>query len=194
MAVRPVTTIGDPVLRVECAPVPAATISSSTVQETIDDMIDTMRQAGGAGIAANQIGVSMRILAIEVDDNRRYPYKPSIPLTVVINPVMEILDDESWANNEGCLSVPLRGDLERPMRVRLTGLDRQGARVDMRFAGLSAGTVQHEMDHLVGRLIVDRIDSRTLATWDHFRAYRQDDYLRSIQHVIEITEPKGNSR
>jgi len=80
----------------------------------IDDLIDTMRHANGAGLAANQIAVPARVATIEVNDNPRYPYKPRIPLTVVINPVIEPLDDELVAINEGCLSVPnLRGEVDR---------------------------------------------------------------------------------
>ena len=94
----------------------------------IDDLIETMRAAGGAGLAANQIGAHRAAIAvIEVDGNPRYPYKPPIPLTVIVNPVLEPLDDETVTINEGCLSVPgLRGEVERHVNIRVRYLDRDG--------------------------------------------------------------------
>src|SRR4029077_623549 len=107
MTVRDVVQIGDPVLR-EAA---AAVDDVGAVQDLIDDLIDTMRAANGAGLAANQIGVPLQVCVIEVrPDNPRYPYKPQIPLTVLVNPALEPLTSETFANYEGCLSVPdLRG-------------------------------------------------------------------------------------
>ncbi len=93
-------------------------------------MIETMRAAGGAGLAANQVSSLKRIAVAEVDHNPRYPYKPPIPLTVMVNPVLEPLSEETLLINEGCLSVPdLRGDLERFVAVRARFLDRSGAPV-----------------------------------------------------------------
>ena len=97
------------------------------MQALIDDLIDTMHAANGAGIAANQIGESVRIATIHVDHNPRYPYKPPIPLTVVVNPVIELLGDELVEINEGCLSVPnLRGNVFRHVDIRVRYLDRDG--------------------------------------------------------------------
>ena len=106
----------------------------------------------------------VRIAVIEVDHNPRYPYKPPIPLTVVVNPVIEALDDELVEINEGCLSVPdLRGNVERHVNVRVRYLDRDGVAHDEVKRGLTAGTFQHEVDHLDGVLFVDRVrDPRTL--------------------------------
>ena len=101
MTVRDICSIGHPALRVEAACVPPSEIASDRVQGIIDDLIDTMRHANGAGLAANQIGETARIVVIEVNDNPRYPYKPPIPLTVAVNPELEVLDDETVVINEG---------------------------------------------------------------------------------------------
>ena len=108
MTVREILSIGHPVLREKAVPVPPAEIAGERVQAIVDDLVDTMRHANGAGLAANQIGETDRIVVIEVNDNPRYPYKPTIPLTVAINPELEVLGDETVVINEGCLSVPLR--------------------------------------------------------------------------------------
>ena len=159
MTVRPIVTLGDPVLRRPARDVTPEELASSEVQELIDDLIDTMRGAHGAGLAAPQIGDGRRVAVIEVDHNPRYPYKPAIPLTIVVNPVITPIDDERYRSNEGCLSVPdLRGDVERYVRVRVEYLDRNGERHGDVKVGLTAGTFQHECDHLDGVLIVDRTD------------------------------------
>ena len=189
--IRQIPQLGDPVLRAPNEPVTAEQLRSAEVQDVIDDMIETMRHAQGAGIAANQIGVNLRICVIGVDHNRRYPYKPPIPLTVLVNPALEPLDGVTYLNNEGCLSVPIRGNLHRYMNVRVRALDRGGARFTEVYRGLSAGTVQHEVDHLDGLLIVDRIhDAATMTTWDNFANHHRDDYLRRIGPVIDATEPR----
>jgi peptide deformylase len=188
MAVRPIPQIGDPVLRIPTSDV--TDFEDSDFQTLVDDMIDTMRDAGGAGIAANQVGVSVNVCVIGVDRNPRYPYKPPIPLTVLVNPVIEQLDDERWLNNEGCLSVPIRGDLYRYMNIRVMAQDRTGTPFRQVYRGLSAGTVQHEVDHLNGGLIVDRMDDRsTMTTWDNFADHGMQAYLDRIAPIIKRTEP-----
>lgn len=194
MSVKPIPQIGDPVLRTPTQQVPEAEVPSLEIQQLVDDLIDTMADAEGSGIAANQIGVSLAVCVIGVTRNRRYPYKPAIPLTVLVNPVLELLDDERWLNNEGCLSVPLRGDLYRFMNIRVSALDRTGAPFTQVYRGLTAGTVQHEIDHLNGMLIVDRMeDSTTMTTWHNFAEHGMNEYLERIAPVIERTEPKAAS-
>ena len=123
MTVREIVTVGHPVLRQRADDVDPADIGGDEVQSLITDLIDTMRAANGAGIAANQIGVPRRVAVIEVNDNPRYPYKPPIPLTIVINPVIEPIDDETVEINEGCLSVPnLRGSVHRHVNIRVRWL------------------------------------------------------------------------
>ena len=105
-----------------------------------------------------------------MNDNPRYPYKPPIPLTVAINPELEILDDETVVINEGCLSVPLRGDVVRSVDLRVRYFDRHGAEHCHEARGLAAGTWQHECDHLDGILITDRADPATLCHLGRVRA------------------------
>ena len=128
MAVREIVTIGDPVLRERAREVTPEELRSPEVQGLIDDLIDTRRAANGAGLAANQVGETLRVAVAEVEGtNPRYPYKPPIPLTVMVNPVIEPVDDETFEVNEGCLSVPdLRGYLERRATIRVRYLDRDG--------------------------------------------------------------------
>jgi peptide deformylase len=185
MAVRPVVAIGHPVLRSPTTGVDRADISSPEVQGLIDDLIDTMRHENGAGIAANQIGATARITTIEVTHNPRYPYKPPIPLTVAINPRLEPIGHETVVINEGCLSVPLRGDLERHVEVRVRYLDRDGVEHDEIKRGLTAGTWQHECDHLDGLMIVDRIDPKTMATWEQFEAHQRDSFVERITRFVD---------
>ncbi len=187
MAVREIVAIGHPVLRERAREVLLDELRSREVQELIDDLIATMRAAGGAGLAANQVGVPMRIAVAEVDGvNPRYPYKPPIPLTVLVNPKLEPAGGETVEINEGCLSVPgLRGFVERHVEIRLRYLDRAGNPHDEVKRGLTAGTFQHELDHLDGTLIVDRADPRTLMTWEQFERFHRDEFVARITEFAE---------
>ncbi len=186
MAVRRIIQIGHPILRTAAEPVDPQDVGSAEVQGLVDDLIDTMRDANGAGIAANQIGVPVRIAVMEVTHNPRYPYKPPIPLTVAINPVIEALDGEMVTVNEGCLSVPLRGDVLRNVNIRVRYLDRHGQEHHETMRGLTAGTWQHECDHLDGTLFIDRVrDPSTLATWEEFEAHHRADFIERITAFVE---------
>lgn len=187
MSVREIVTIGDPVLRERARDLDPGEIAMVPVQGLIDDMVETMRAVGGAGLAANQVGETVRIAVAEVEGvNPRYPYKPPFALTVMVNPVIEPLDAEVVLINEGCLSVPdLRGDVERHVNVRVRYLDRGGAERDEIRRGLVAGTFQHEVDHLDGVLIVDRADPRTLATWEQFERHQRDEFVARISEFAE---------
>ena len=185
MTVRDILSIGHPALRAPAAAVPQSEIAGGRVQGIVDDLIDTMRHANGAGLAANQIGETARIVAIEVNDNPRYPYKPPIPLTVAINPHLEVLDGETVVINEGCLSVPLRGDVVRSVNLRVRYFDRHGTEHCQQARGLTAGTWQHECDHLDGILIVDRADPATLSTWDEFERHHRDAFIERISRFTE---------
>lgn len=193
--IRPIPQIGDPVLRAENQVVSVEELGTAPVQTLIDDMIETMRAAQGAGIAANQVGVNLRICVLWVESNERYPYKPPLPLTVLVNPVVEFLGNRMFLNNEGCLSVPIRGDLARYMSINVRALDRTGQPFEQQYRGLSAGTVQHEVDHLNGNLILDWVtDPTSMSTWDNFQAYGYDSYVERIQPVIDATEPRMEPR
>jgi peptide deformylase len=186
--VRPITTIGDPVLRERAREVPPEELGSPEVQRLIDDLIDTRRAAHGAGLAANQLGETRRVAVVEVEPgNPRYPYKPPVPLTVIVNPVLEPLDDELVGINEGCLSVPdLRGEVPRYVTVSVRYLDRDGREHEEVKRGLTAGTFQHEVDHLDGTLFVDRVrDPTTLATWEQFERHHRDAFLERAARLVE---------
>jgi peptide deformylase len=186
VTVRPIVTIGHPVLSERARDVTADELATGEMQQFVDDLIDTMRHANGAGLAANQVNEPVRIAVIEVNNNPRYPYKPAIPLTVVVNPVLEPLDDEMVEINEGCLSVPdLRGDVYRHVNVRVRYLDRHGVAHDEVKRGLTAGTFQHECDHLDGKLFVDRVrDTRSLSTWEQFERYRREEFVARITEFV----------
>jgi peptide deformylase len=187
VAVREIVTIGDPVLRERAREVTPDELRSPEVQGLIDDLIETRRAANGAGLAANQVGEALRVAVAEVDGtNPRYPYKPPIPLTVMVNPVIEPVDDETIEINEGCLSVPdLRGYLERHASVRVRYLDRDGVEHTEVRRGLTAGTFQHEVDHLDGVLFVDRADPRTLATWGHYEREQRAGFEARARAIVE---------
>ncbi len=186
MTVRDVLSIGHPTLRVVADEVAVDAIASDEVQDLIDDLIETMRHANGAGLAATQIDERLRIAVMEVGDNPRYPYKPRIPLTVAINPIIEPLDDEMVDINEGCLSVPLRGSVCRHVNIRVRYLDRDGVEHVEIKRGLTAGTWQHECDHLDGVLFIDRVaDPSTLATWDEFNTYHRAAFVERITAFVE---------
>ena len=179
---REIVTIGDPVLRERAREVDPPEIASDEIQGLIDEMIEAMRAAGGAGLAANQVGEPVRVAVAEVNgSNPRYPYKPPFPLAVMVNPEVEPLGAETLLINEGCLSIPdLRGDVERHLAIRLRYLDRGGERREQVIEGLTAGTFQHEVDHLDGVLIVDRADSRSLSTWEQFERHGREAFLERI--------------
>jgi peptide deformylase len=187
MTIRKIATVGHPVLRERAREVSPDELDSSGVQQLIDDLIETMHDANGAGIAANQVHESVRIAVIEVDHNPRYPYKPAIPLTVIVNPVLEPLDGELVEINEGCLSVPnLRGNVMRHVNVRVRYLDRDGVEHDEVKRGLTAGTFQHECDHLDGTLFLDRVaDTTSLTTWEQFERHHRDAFVARITAFVE---------
>jgi peptide deformylase len=187
VSVREIVTIGHPALRERAREVAAGELRSPAVQGLIDDLIETKRAANGAGLAANQVGETLRIAIAEVEGtNPRYPYKPPIPLTVMVNPEIEPMADEAIEINEGCLSVPdLRGYLERHAAVRVRYLDRDGGEHEEIKSGLTAGTFQHEVDHLDGVLFVDRADPRTLATWEHYEREQRAEFERRARAIVD---------
>lgn len=185
MAVLDIVRIGEPVLRAVAEPVGADELATAEFQRFLDDLVETMRAANGAGLAAPQVGVARRVFCVEVHDNSRYPYKPDIELRVVVNPELRPLSDETFMNYEGCLSIPdLRGLLPRSLEVELTYTDRDGRRVVEDVRGVSAGTFQHEQDHLDGILFVDRVeDTRTLTTWDGFREHHEAAFAQEVRAI-----------
>jgi peptide deformylase len=156
MAVREILKMGDARLLRVARPVEA--FGTSELHQLIVDMADTMVAANGAGLAAPQIGVDLAVVLFGFDHNPRYPDAPPVPRTVLINPVVTPLDaseDEGW---EGCLSVPgLRAIVPRWSRIRYTGRDPEGQPIDRIAEGFHARVVQHECDHLIGKLYPMRV-------------------------------------
>ncbi len=156
MTVREILRMGDPRLLSVAQPVQA--FNTKELDTLIGDMFDTMRAAQGAGLAAPQIGVDLAVVIFGFSENQRYPDAPPVPETVLVNPHIEALDEvleEGW---EGCLSVPgLRGVVPRFARIRYTGFDAQGRRIEREAEGFHARVVQHECDHLAGVLYPMRV-------------------------------------
>jgi peptide deformylase len=151
VAVRPVLKMGHPLLRQVAEPV--ARFGTPELRNLVQDMDDTMRALNGAGLAAPQIGVSLRLVIFEVRQNPRYPDAGVVPYTVLVNPRLEPLGDDMEDGWEGCLSVPgLRGLVPRHRQLRYTGFDADGQPLDRRVDGFHARVVQHEVDHLDGIL------------------------------------------
>ncbi|MDB4945555.1 MAG: Peptide deformylase [Labilithrix sp.] len=186
MPILKIATVGHPVLRERARELTREELASPRIQAFIDDLVATMHDANGAGLAANQVHEPIRICAIHVRDNPRYPYKPNIPLTVLVNPVLTPTTEETFLNNEGCLSVPnLRGDVRRFTGMRVQAWDRTGAPLDYEVKGLSAGTFQHEVDHLDGKVFLDRVeDTRSLATWAEFDRYQKEAFVARARALV----------
>jgi peptide deformylase len=168
---RKIAHLGEPLLRRKAAPVLPELFGSAELDALVADMIDTMHDADGAGLAAPQVYVSKRVCVVEVAKNPRYPGLGDIPQSVFVNPIVEPLvplegglrDEHAIEIYEGCLSVPgVRGKVRRPRKVRLTAKTPSGETVDSVWEGFRAAVIQHEVDHLDGVLFVDRADPKTL--------------------------------
>ena len=160
MAARPILLMGDERLLRVAKPVQA--FDTPQLRALIVDMFDTMEQAQGAGLAAPQIGVDLQVVIFGFTENKRYPDRPPVPTTVLINPVITPLDDEIVEGWEGCLSVPgLRGKVPRHARIRYAGFDPAGRPIEREADGFHAVVVQHECDHLIGRLYPTRMTDLT---------------------------------
>jgi peptide deformylase len=160
MAVREILKMGDPrLLRV--AP-PVTEFDTPQLHALITDMFDTMAAANGAGLAAPQIGVDLQLVIFGFTRSERYPDAPAVPRTVLINPVITPLSTDEEEGWEGCLSVPgLRGKVPRHARIRYTGFGPKGEPIDREADGFHARVVQHECDHLIGRLYPTRMRDLT---------------------------------
>ncbi|MES2184242.1 MAG: peptide deformylase [Pseudomonadota bacterium] len=159
MAVREILKMGDPRLLRIAPPVAPADFGSPALYRLVDDMFDTMEAVNGAGLAAPQIGVDLQLVIFGSGEfNPRYPEAPVVPRTVLLNPTIEPLGPEEEEGWEGCLSVPgLRGVVPRFQRIRYTGMDPEGNAIDRTVEGFHARVVQHECDHLVGKLYPMRV-------------------------------------
>jgi len=157
MAVLPIRVFPDPILKEKAAPVEGAT---PEVSAFVDDLVDTMRNApGGVGIAAPQVGVPWRIIAVDVSAHRRGSLEPNHGLLVLLNPEILAMGGQQVVR-EGCMSVPeYTANVRRAEWVLVDALDREGARTIIEAVGFEAVAIQHEMDHLDGLLFLDRVAS-----------------------------------
>ena len=161
MAIRDILKMGDPRLLQVARPVEA--FNTPELDALVTDLFDTMKHANGAGLAAPQIGVDLAVVIFGFQRNERYPDAPVVPETVLINPKIEALDDVLENGWEGCLSVPgLRGMVPRHAKIRYSGFDAQGQPIDRIAEGFHARVVQHECDHLIGRLYPTRMQDLRL--------------------------------
>ncbi|MFN8542657.1 MAG: peptide deformylase [Candidatus Binatia bacterium] len=175
MAIRKVARLGHPVLRQVAEPVPLEAIGAPEIQQLVDDMLETMDEYDGAGLAAPQVHVAKRIVIYGVRENPRYPDAEDIPLTVLVNPRITALTKDQVEDWEGCLSLPdLRGMVPRHTRVRVDAWGRDGRKLRFVAEDFHARVVQHECDHLDGTVYVDRMRSMDslafLAEWQRYQA------------------------
>lgn len=160
MSIREILKMGDPRL-LRIAP-PVEAFGTAALRELVADMFETMYSVNGAGLAAPQIGIDQALVIFGFGSNARYPDAPPVPETVLINPTITVLDEVLEDGWEGCLSVPgLRGVVPRFARIRYTGFDVEGAPIEREADGWHARVVQHECDHLIGRLYPTRITDFT---------------------------------
>jgi peptide deformylase len=168
MSILKVCRLGNPVLRMQSQPVSPEKLASPAIQKLIDDMTETMVEYYGVGLAAPQIHESLAIAVIESTGPRG-----NIPWTVLVNPVVTVLDAELIDDWEGCLSIPdLRGRVPRWRQLRVEALDRNGKKIEITAEGFFARVIQHECDHLMGKVYLDRMpDLGTLAHFAEFQRY-----------------------
>ena len=174
MAIRRILRMGHPVLRQPARSLEPDEIGSASLAQLIEDMVDTLHDYGGIGLAAPQIGESKRLAIIDIPGGpTRYGELESMPLTVFINPVIDVIDPATAGYWEGCLSVPgLRGFVERPQHVKISYTTVDGGTDELELTGFFATVFQHEFDHLDGVLYVDRLaDSRLLSFEKEYERY-----------------------
>ncbi len=164
-----VARLGHPVIRTSAKPVPPAQIKTPEFQKFVDDMVETMHEYSGVGLAAPQVHLSLQVAVLEVEHNPRYPDAPPVPLTFLINPAVTVLESETVDDWEGCLSIPeMRGLVPRFRRIRVTALGRNGEELEFVASGFHARVIQHETDHLKGEVYLDRMPN-----------------MRSLSHLLE---------
>ena len=177
MAIRKIIRMGHPLLRKEAKKVPIKNIKSPEITALIKDMRDTMKNADGIGLAAPQIGISLQLAIIEIpEDSPRYPGAKKSDHLVIFNPKITILDKKTQGYWEGCLSLPgLRGFVERPRKIRVNFLNEKAEEISLELEGFLSTVFQHEIDHLFGKLYVDRItDTTKLSFNEENETYHSD--------------------
>lgn len=180
--IRPICRMGNPILRKIAAVVTAEEIKSDGFGALIDDLRDSMKHYGGIGIAAPQIGISKQVCVIELTGINRYGQEINLPFTVFINPKIEVLQGKEQGYWEGCLSVPgLRGYVVRPQHIKVTYQDEKGDLQTLEARGFLATVIQHELDHLFGKLYIDRIQDPTMLSYQE----EFDQFIQSAQSIDE---------
>lgn len=185
MAVRRIIRMGHPTLRLRARPLSDDEIVSDETRRLVDDMIDTLHDYGGIGLAAPQVNESVRLAIVEIPNlGSRYGELEPLPLTVCVNPEITVIDEEKLGNWEGCLSIPgLRGWVERPKGIRLRFKDLSLRTHDREFHGFQATVCQHEFDHLDGKLFVERISDMATLTFEE--EFAKSDLTTSTRNVVE---------
>jgi peptide deformylase len=172
MSILKVSKLGNPVLRKTAEPVSPDEIKRPEFQKFIDDMVETMHEYDGVGLAAPQVHESKQVAVIEVQGSRRYPEAPDIPLLVLINPVFLDQANEKNLGWEGCLSIEgFRGQTPRAAEVKVKALDRDGKEFILEASGFLAVVIQHELDHLMGKVFLDRMTD--FSTLTHLKEYER---------------------
>ena len=174
MAVRKIIRMGHPTLRQPARPLTPEEIRSDEIAALVEDMVDTLHDYGGIGLAAPQIDEPVRLAIIDMPGGEsRYGDIEAMPLSVFANPQIEVIDERRAGYWEGCLSVPgLRGFVERPQHIQVSATDLNGEPISLTLEGFAATVFQHEFDHLDGRLYIDLIeDIRKLVFEDEFARY-----------------------
>ncbi len=168
MTKREVIRMGHPNLRKQADPYPPEEIDSLEFRSLVNDMRETLHAYGGIGLAAPQIDIPYQLIVIEITDSRsRYGDIPLIPFGVYVNPRSTILDDAVAGYWEGCLSIPgIMGYVERPQHLRVAHLDANAQQSSLEVSGFLATVFQHELDHLKGRLFLDRVEDTTMISFD----------------------------
>ncbi len=166
MSILKVARLGHPVLRSITKNLAPKEITTPETQRLIDNMVETMKEYDGVGLAAVQVHVPTQIAVLEVADNPRYPQKPEVPLTILINPKIEPLSEETEEDWEGCLSIiEMRGKVPRYKEIKVVGFNREGKKLDFIASGFHARVIQHEWDHLQGKVFLDRMKDLSTLTY-----------------------------
>ena len=179
-----IAQIGDPILRIKTKEVKLSAISSPKVKKIIKQLITTMRNLNGAGLAANQIFFNLRICVIELQSNKRYKHISNIPLTILINPKIKVINKNSTFDSyEGCLSVPnIRGMVKRFTEIKVEYYDENKNFISKNISGFPAIVYQHEIDHLDGLLFTDKVfNNKTLVSNFNYVKYYEKKYLQNIK-------------
>lgn len=180
MSIKNLARMGNPILRLKAQKLTGAEILAPATQDLIQDLIENMHHYGGVGIAAPQIGVPKAVAILEVKNtNPRYEIAEDYPLTVFINPVISVLDSSLQGYWEGCLSVPgLRGYIERPRKIKIDFLNEKNQAQSLVAEGFLATVFQHELDHLEGKIYIDRLTDKTkLSYQDEFEQFWKEEQL-----------------